>query len=156
MQWIDYVGPGFTLEVPSTWRAVSSTQFAAMFLRPNTDAAIRPNLVIAIQRVAEDVTAEGVAASALEQQKVNYQDYSLLDERAWSTNDSEGVLRSYTWFNADKNTGVVQNQCVYRKHQLIYTITSSRSSNDPDGTYLDEAFERMITSFTATEIDIQV
>lgn len=145
--YVEFRGPGFTLEAPSDWLITSSTQYQAMFVAP-LSGDVRPNLMITLRPVSAEVTAAEVAEVALQTQRKEYAEYEILEEKDFSESGGSGIYRQYRWLELKKGNYIVQTQYYFVYDQVIYTMTATRlDSTNPE---LDEIFRHIIFSFRLT------
>ncbi len=145
MAYMNFQGPGFTLEIPTDWYITSSPQFQAIFLGTSTTEGVRPNLSIAIRPVEADVTPEAVAAESLRIQQAQYSEYEVLEEIDFSEQGGSGFWRRYQWLNDSHNMKIVQIQVFLVNDSLLHTLTATTTQ-----TYYDEiqaTLVHMLTSF---------
>lgn len=155
MKWMEFVGPNFTLQVPTHWRIMASNRFQAMFLAPDKDS-VRPNAIISIQRVQSDVTVDSVAEIAKNEQEGQYPEYEVLEEQTFADDVSAGVLRTYTWMSEAKGAKLLQRQLFYLVGQDLFTLTATRSNQADNMDELDSVFDEMIRSFAAREVSFDL
>ena len=156
MTWMTFIGPTYTLDIPGDWLIMSSPEFQVMFLGPiEAGDTVRPNLLLAIQRLEAGSTAQEVAASALEAQQQDYPEFQVLDENDFSEGELTGALRTYTWHNPDQGVYLHQSQAMYVLGQSLYTLTATRGADDPKADRLDETMQVIMGSFTAREVPFE-
>lgn len=151
MQFMNFEGPNFTLEVPTNWVISSSANFQAIFLGPG-DQPIRPNLVLAIRALEEGVTYQDVAASARETQEREYPEFNLLEEKDYGESGGSVLTRRYEWLNPANNVRVVQTQAFITAGQLLFTMTATRAAElkPAQQREVDTIFDHIIQSFRLT------
>jgi len=125
MTTVPFLGPGFRLDVPSTWMIFASGDAQANFLMPPYDADRASTLAVRLSRVAELITSEAVAESAGNAQVVNYPGFEALYSEIL-TGDVTRVLQSVRW-QPSEGEAVVQHNlfCVAEGH-LIFALTATR------------------------------
>jgi hypothetical protein len=148
MQFMNFQGPNFTLEVPTNWVISSSVNFQAIFLGPG-DQPVRPNLVLAIRALETGVTYTDVAASARETQEKEYPEYRVLEEKDYGESGGSVLIRRYEWLNPANNVRVVQVQAFIVVGQLLFTMTATRAAELEPAQQQenDKIFDHIIQSF---------
>jgi hypothetical protein len=149
MNWMTFVGPTFTLQMPTDWLAMASPQFQAMLAAPGFDGKVRPNLIIAMRQVQDDVTASAVADSTRATQEKEYPEYRVVSEQDYAAEDSQGVLRVYEWHDTAQDKRLRQVQVYFIAGRTLYTITATRALDSTQGEALDQVFNTMLQSFAA-------
>jgi len=145
MTFMDFQGPGFMLRTPTDWYITSSPQLQAVFVGPQTDGGVRPNLTVAIRPVEADVTPLAVAAEARKTQENQYPEYEVQAETDFAEQGGAGFIRRYRWLNSDRNVPVVQVQAFHVYEGLLYTLTATSTEVDfPD---VEQTFDTMLMSF---------
>lgn len=147
LQYMQFDGPSFQMQIPTTWQITSSPQFQAMFIGQKADpnTTVRPNLMVTIRPVEDNVTPTAVAARALQVQSENYPEFELLGEVDYTQQGGVGVLRQFVWRDAEQDVSVTQMQAFFVFAGLLYTLTGTRQS-DADGDK-DDVFTTIINSF---------
>ena len=148
MQYMNFQGPSFILEVPVDWVVSSSPQFQAIFLGP-ADQPVRPNVLISIRPLEENVTVAQVAEQTRLNQERDYPQYEIIAEIDFTEQGGVGFLRRYRWLNTEGNTPIVQTQAFFVYNNLLYSITATRAESIPENVanLLDDIFDHMIESF---------
>lgn len=150
MNYMQFQGPGFEMEIPTNWLITSSPQYQAMFLAPQDEqVGMRANLMVTLRPVTEDVTLQRVAEETRRMQEREYADYTVTDEVDFSEQGGSLFVRRYQWHNARNNLDVAQIQGFVKFADVLFTLTATRL-NQPEQAYLDEIFEDMINSFRIT------
>jgi hypothetical protein len=150
MEFMQFQGPTFTIEVPPTWFVASNPQFQALFLTKAGIDPIRANYAISLRPVEKDVTAQAVAQTAKENQQEQYPGYQIMEEIDFSEQGGMGFFRRYQWLNEQQNAPVIQMQAMFVVNQILYTLTATRSQPSNIAN-LDEIFDHMTASFRVVE-----
>jgi hypothetical protein len=58
MEYMEFIGAGFTLQTPTEWLITSSPEHQVIFLGPNNPQGVRPSVMVAIRGVDDSVTVE--------------------------------------------------------------------------------------------------
>jgi hypothetical protein len=143
MNFMNFEGPTFTMEVPTNWFVTSSPQFQALFLAPPGEDTIRTNFAVSMRPVEADVTVKAVAETARANQEKEYPDYDVLKEVDFTEQGGVGFQRHYRWFNQQQDAEIIQAQTFFVVKQILYTLTATRSV-DSD---IDDIFDHMAASF---------
>jgi len=141
IQWVNFEGPTFTLQVPSTWVVKANPQFQAMFIAEKEDEeTIFPSLTIAIlpseNTLADHFTQVGTL------QAEEYPRYEVVEEQQMG----ESFRRISQWFHMPSSTSLWQVQQFFtnpERGSAIYTVTA---------TYLPQQADRVSDSL-ATMLD---
>lgn len=145
MDFMNFQGPGFTMEVPSNWLVTSTPQVQVVFIGPN-DQGAKPNLAITIRRVKEGTTLDQIVQSAKEKQQQNYPEYTVIQEGILNNTAGMGYHRVYRWYNQDVGLRVVQQQRFFLVNDALVTLTATREDKDVNEMF-DAVFEHMFESF---------
>jgi len=148
--WVEFQGPGFTMEVPSEWRVMASPQFQAIFFSPliGQDPR-RANLTVALQDVPDDTTARALVDVLNRMQADSYPDFSVVCETADAAGEVSKIQRTLRWRNPSSGETVLQHQACHVRDGLACILTGSRPDGLPDdvATGVDGVFQRMLASF---------
>jgi hypothetical protein len=128
---VEYVGSTFILQVPTCWKQTSNPDFEALFLAPREED-FNANLGVASQLVAEETTAQIVAAKAREFQTVDYPQYRVSTEQDLIVDDRPAFKRTYTWHSEEYGIHITQTQLFIKDGTTLYTLTSTTLSSNHD------------------------
>jgi len=143
--YMQFRGPGFEIEIPTDWLITSAPEYQVMFLGPKYNGELRPNLVITIRPVDENVFPEQIAKETQKIQEKEYPEYQVLEEVDYGKEGGTAFLHRYSWHNSQYDKDILQIQCFFVVARILFTITATRP-RDYEQT-LDEIFEYMIGSF---------
>lgn len=149
MQTMNFEGPGFRLQVPTTWLITSTPSVQVMFISPPRRFG-RANLSITIRPLEKDATLEEVVQTAQEIQQKEFDSFELLEANEYQSNGLVGYKRVYKWFSKEHNFPVQQCQIMLIVNQILYTLTCTRPDVESMAEF-DEIFEQMVKSFQLTE-----
>ncbi|MCA9885226.1 MAG: DcrB-related protein [Anaerolineae bacterium] len=147
VQFMQFQGPNFTMDVPTEWLVTSSPQFQVMFTAPKTHEGqiIRTNFIVTLRPTEENVTAEAVAQSAREMQQREYPGYQLIDEMNFAEQGGTGFIRRYSWVHAEQKQSVTQTQAFFILASVLFTLTGTRLTSESKE--IDDIFDHMVQSF---------
>jgi hypothetical protein len=150
MKFMQFQGPTFTMQVPTSWFVTSSPKFQAVFTAPEkTGGAAQANLIVSVRPVKDDVTAVAVAQAAKETQQKEYPEYEVLEEIVAEDAELPTVHRLYKWHNLERQMVMIQRQAFYVHDNRLYTLTATRSeTNGEDTEEIDETLLQMMNSFS--------
>lgn len=146
----EFKGPGFTMEIPTNWYITSTPKIQAMFISPPQEGGVQANLMVTMNPVQENVTAESVAKEAKKNQMAQYEQYQVLEERFIERTNNQGYLRVYEWFNPNQEIKVHQKQIMLVVSNMLYILTTTRpvdKDNEEALKRLDNTLEMMLQSF---------
>lgn len=125
MTTVPYLGPGFRLEVPSTWMVFSSGEAQASFLMPPYDTNRAMTLLVRLSHIADVISADQVAQSARRAQEKNYTGFQDLGGETL-TGDIPRVIQRVRW-QPPEGDAVVQFHlfCVAESH-VLFAVTATR------------------------------
>jgi hypothetical protein len=145
MQYMEFNGPGFTLEFPTDWLVSATQQAQTVFQGPRHQTDLHPNLMITIRQAAPGVTAPAVAEEARKTQEREYPEFKVVNEVDFTENGGAGFLRQYTWHNARNDIAVAQIQAFFVVAGVLFTLTATRAQKDDAS--IDDVFYHMIDTF---------
>ncbi len=147
MNYMQFRGPSFTMQVPTNWFVTSSIKFQAMFVAPPAPQGQRANLAISITPLEKDAAIATVVDAALKTQQKEYPEYQVLQEGEIKEASGEvGFRRVYTWYNRERETRIRQHQVFFVTAQMLYTLTATRQDDDASQ-FFDEIFGHMVETF---------
>lgn len=146
MQLMTFLGPTFTMEIPTNWFVAASAQYQAIFTDPHIDDGFQSNMVVSIRTVQENVGTLDVAASAKETQRAEYPAYEIMDETVRQTTPVT-VKRVYRWHHPEQKKDIVQMQFFLIHKNRLYTLTGTRLAETKDAQVVDKVLHHMIDSF---------
>jgi hypothetical protein len=141
-----FVGPTFTLEVPTDWFVMATAQYQAVFTDPEEVDGFQANVAIAIRPVEEQVTVAAVAEAAKQTQAKEYQEYRILDE-VTIDETPPAVKRTYTWKHPELGEDIKQSQYFCLHNGRLYTLTATRLANSANVQIVDANINHMIDTF---------
>jgi hypothetical protein len=142
MEYMEFIGAGFTLQTPTEWLITSSPEHQVIFLGGNNPQGVRPNVMVAIRAVDDSVTLSKLASETRQAQQTELPHYQVLDE---VDNSERGVYeRTYRWARPSDNTAIVQTQRFYVLGNLYFAFTSTRLEQERQH---DPIFKHMLNSF---------
>lgn len=143
MQYMEFHGPGFSIDVPTTWLASSSTQFQVQFAEVGQFDGVPVNFIVALRPVQPDVTVADVAQEAYEKQASEYPGFKVVEETDFTPDGGRAFKRRYRW--QSPKAAVVQTQCFIIVGAVLFTLTATRPARDAEA--YDAVFDDMIRSF---------
>ena len=142
---MNFQGPGFHMQVPTDWLITSNPEVQAMFVAP-PQAGMRANLMITLRPLEASATLDAILSSALEIQKKDYPEFTLLEQGQFSIGDVIGHQHFYKWYNEKHTASVVQRQVLIVLNQVLTTITTTRMDVESVED-VDQAFAAILSSF---------
>ena len=146
----EFKGPGFTMEVPTNWYISSTPQIQAMFISPPQEGGVQANLMVTMNPVQENVTAESVAKEAKKNQMAQYEQYQIIEEGFIKRTNKQGYQRVYEWFNPNQELKLHQKQIMLVVSNMLYILTTTRpvdTDNEEVLQRFDTSLEMMLQSF---------
>ena len=129
--YIEFVGSGYSLQVPTQWRQTSNEQFHALFLGPE-QKDFSPNLGVSLEPTLAETTITEIAAAGQRYQAQAYDGYQIISEEELQVSGEPAVKRIYSWSDAESGLDITQTQLYVKRDDTLFIIT---------GTSLTEAFE---------------
>lgn len=125
MTTVPYLGPGFRLDVPSTWMVFSSGEAQASFLMPPYDPNSAMTLLVRLSQIGDPISAEQAAQAARNAQSKNYDGFQEFGSETLS-GEVQRVLQRVRW-QPPQGEAVVQHHlfCVADNH-LLFALTATR------------------------------
>ena len=153
--WMRFVGPHFTMQVPSEWMVISSMQFQVMFLSPPLSDGRSFNLILVLQtspQIPQYHLQEMHTAKSQEQP-----DFKLVAEGDFVTHSgTSGAHLSFT-ARYDNDQIILQRHVIFKVQNTLYwfmiSIPTDISTELREG--VEEIIQTMLTSFTFTEINLE-
>lgn len=146
MDFMTFLGPVFTMEIPTNWFVASNVQYQAIFTHPQAQDGFQANLMLSIRPTQADVGIAEVAELARQTQAKEYPAYKILDEQVYEK-DPMSVKRIYTWEHPEQKKEFQQIQFFVIHNQRLYTLTGTRLAQTPQGHLVDKVFNQMMDSF---------
>lgn len=149
MTTMTFVGPSFTLTVPTDWFAFSSPQYQTMFLSPPAADGQRANFTITIQPRENNITPEQYA-------KLLRQSYAQLgatreisEESTITLGEVLAHLTVATVLNGDEEPEIVQQEVIAVADDMLYVLLAARPANFDEALEdsLDAIFAMMLETF---------
>lgn len=142
MEYMEFIGAGFTLQTPTEWLITTSPEHQVIFLGPNNPQGIRPNVMVAIRAVDDSVTVEKLVTETLSTQQAQLPQYRVLNE---VDNRNRGVFeRTYQWVRLNDNAQIIQTQRFYVLGNLLFAFTATRLSQEVQ---YEPVIKHMLNSF---------
>ncbi|MBP8002159.1 MAG: DcrB-related protein [Chloroflexi bacterium] len=141
-----FIGPGFTMLVPTDWYIASTPQYQAAFVAPEA-GAVKSNVVVSINKAAEGVTIGALSAAAKAKQSQEYPQYQVIDEKDLSKEGYQALERRYQWFNAEHKAIILQRQIIMMVDQVVYTLTTTQKYDGQGDKETDQIFTQMLNTF---------
>jgi hypothetical protein len=142
-----FLGPTFTLEVPTDWFVMATPQYQAVFTDPQEVDGFQANVAIAIRPVEEQVSITAVAESAKLTQTKEYPAYRVLEEETFDQ-IPPAIKRTYVWHHPKLGTDIKQTQYFYLQDDRLYTLTATRLAESANVDSVDDIVNHMIDTFT--------
>lgn len=146
--YIEYIGPTFTLQVPTQWKQTSNPQFQALFLAPE-ERGFSANLGVTVDLTAEEATVEMIAEAARKYQYQDYPQYFIISEQSLTVDGKPAFKRVYTWHSAEHDLDITQVQLFVKDGVTLYILTATSLKKDYDR--YKNIFREMMDSFQLTE-----
>jgi hypothetical protein len=142
--YIAFLGPGYSIQVPTEWRQVSNEQFQALFLAPAADG-FSPNLGVSLEPTLADTTIVDIAASAKRSQSEAYDKYQVISEQEMTVSDQPAYKRVYQWHDPDSDLDVTQVQLFVKQKDTLYMLTGTSLTQSYPA--YGPVFEYMLSTF---------
>lgn len=147
MDFMTFLGPVFTMNIPTNWFVAANVQYQAIFTDPHAEDGFQANLMLSIRPIQANVRIEEVAELAKQTQAKEYPAYKILDEQLYKKAPM-GVKRIYTWEHPEQKRQFHQIQFFVIHEQRLYTLTGTRLVQASQEHLVDKVFNQMIDSFT--------
>ncbi|MDX2076380.1 MAG: hypothetical protein SFZ02_08100 [bacterium] len=142
MEYMEFIGAGFTLQTPTEWLITSSPEHQVIFLGANNPQGVRPNVMVAIRAVEDTVTVSKLAQETLAAQKAELPHYRVLSEM---DNSERGVFeRTYQWARPSDGASIIQTQRFYVLGNVLFSFTATRLELE---VVYEPVFKHMLNSF---------
>lgn len=141
-----FLGPTFTLEVPTNWFVAATPQYQALFSDPEVVDGFQANVAIAVRSVEAQVTVEAVAESAKQTQAREYPAYRVLTEEN-AEQIPQAIKRTYVWKHPELDKTIKQTQFFHIANGRLYTLTATRLANSANVEEIDAVVDHMINTF---------
>jgi len=142
MEYMEFIGAGFTLQTPTEWLITASPEHQVIFLGPNNPQGVRPNVMVSIRAVDNSVTVDKLVTETFTAQQAQLSQYRVLNE---VDNRDRGVFeRTYQWARVNDNAKIIQTQRFYVLGNLLFSFTATRL--DQEAQY-EPVFKHMLNSF---------
>lgn len=142
MEYMEFIGAGFTIQTPTEWLITSSPEHQVIFLGANNPQGVRPNVMVAIRAVDDSVTIDKLASETLSAQQAQLPGYRVLKE---TDNRERGIFeRCYQWTRPGSGDVIVQIQRFYVLGNLFFLFTATRLEQEAQ---YESVFMYMLDSF---------
>lgn len=141
-----FLGPTFTLEVPTDWFVIATAHYQAVFTDPQEVDGFQANIAIAVRSIEPQVTVEAVSESAKQTQAEEYPDYQVIEE-VFSEEIPQAIRRTYVWTHPESGKKIKQTQYFYIDKNRLYTLTATRLANTANVEEIDVVVDHMIKTF---------
>lgn len=142
-----FLGPTFTMEVPTDWFVMATPQYQAVFTDPQEMDGFQANAAIAVRPVEEQVAVTAVAESARQTQAKEYPDYRVLEEETLGQ-PLPAIKRTYVWNHPELGKAIKQTQYFCIEKNRLYTITATHLAEATNARDIDAIVDHMIKTFT--------
>ncbi|PJF28173.1 MAG: hypothetical protein CUN52_13515 [Phototrophicales bacterium] len=154
-QWMRFIGPNFTMQVPSEWMVISSTQFQVMFLSPPMQDGRSINLVLVLQ--TSDTTPQDYINTMVKPQAQTRDNYQLLTDAPFTT--QSGVTGYQYVFSAtyEPNQVILQRHIIFKQANTLYWFLASLPTNIAHDLQakINDILNTMLESFMFTEMNLE-
>jgi hypothetical protein len=154
-QWIQFVGPHFTIQVPSEWVALSSTKFQVMFLAPPLKDGRSLSLVLVMQ--PSDLPLEDYVRDVIAKPAQSQANFTVLSQESFITNaGTTGILFVFSATYLPNQT-IIQRHIVFKYENTVYWFLNAIPTDIPDEIRqkVDDIFQNMLKTFTFTQMDLE-
>ena len=146
-----FLGPTFTLEVPTDWFVIATAQYQAVFSDPQEVDGFQANVAIAVRSIEAHVTVEAVAESAKQTQAKEYPAYRIIEEET-SEQTPQAIKRTYVWTHRELGKEIKQTQYFHIEGNRLYTLTATRLANSANVDNVDAVVDRMVKTFAIRSV----
>jgi hypothetical protein len=129
----------------------SAPDIQAIFLAPETQQALRANVVITLRPVEPAVTVQDVAAYVRQMQPENYAQFTPEIEQSILAGNVEGIHTAFRWFDSDEKLWVSQSQWFFIHAEVLYTLTSTCDNQAKEN--IQPIVDEMVSSFRISTAD---
>lgn len=154
-QWMQFVGPNFTMQAPSEWVVLSSTKFQVMFLAPPLKDGRSLSLVLLMQ--PSTLSPEEYVREVIQQQAQSQANFTLLTQEPFITKDGvTGILFAFTALYQSNQT-ILQRHVVFKFDNTLYWFLTSIPTDIPSEIRqkVDEISQNMLNTFAFTQMDLE-
>lgn len=142
MEYMEFIGAGFTIQTPTEWLITSSPEHQVIFLGANNPQGVRPNVMVSVRAVDDTVTVDKLASETLTAQQAQLPGYRVLNE---TDNRERGVFeRRYQWTRPNGGETVVQTQRFFVLGNLFFSFTATRLEQEAQ---YEPVFKHVLDSF---------
>lgn len=142
MEYMEFIGAGFTIQTPTEWLITSSPEHQVIFLGANNPQGVRPNVMVSIRAVDDSVTIDKLATETFTAQQAQLPGYRVLEE---TDNRQRGIFeRKYQWTHPTNGHTIVQIQRFYVLGNLFFSFTATRLEQEAQ---YDVVFKHILDSF---------
>lgn len=148
MKYSLFLGPSFTLQIPTTWAIMASAEIQAIFLSPPLSNGQRVNMTITLQTT--DDPLENYVAALQAQQAQAYPHFEVNHQDPFQTDKgANGIRTMLSWQKLAPPESIVQQQAFFSREKMVYILTGSRAAAlEMDlAQSVDAAFDEIIQSF---------
>jgi len=147
--WMNFLGPGFTLIVPSDWLIQATPEIQVIFLAPETNQMLQTNLMITLRPVEPSVTVVDIAAFLKETQQTDYAEFVLTREQPINAGTIAGIERMFQWVDRAENMRVGQCQGIFVHQEVLFTLTITYALEEKER--IQPIFDEIVDSLRLVE-----
>lgn len=158
MPFMRFMGPTFTLDVPTSWAVLSSAQFQVLFVSPPTRGGHQVNFSVMMNPRVDATLLSDYVEDILKSQATRYPEFSLLSHTDFESLHGVGGIRTLIrWLRADLGVVARQVQFFVMDETHIYILTGSRSEAiEADlAPQIDGLTEHMLASFSFEALTLE-
>lgn len=142
MEYMEFIGAGFILQIPTDWLITASPEHQAIFWGPNNPQGLRPTMIVSVRIVDDSVTVDKLVTETLSAQQNQLPQYHVLNE---IDNRGRGIFeRTYQWVRVNDNALIIQTQRFYVLGNLLFTFTATRLGQEVQ---YEPVIKHMLNSF---------
>lgn len=154
-QWMRFIGPNFTIQVPSEWMTISSAKFQVMFLAPPMQDGRSINLTLVLQTSAD--TPQDYIQNILKPQAQAREQFQMITDAPFQT--QSGVVGHQFGFTAlyDQNQTILQQHILFKQANTLFWFffaIPTDISHDLQAK-IDGILNTMLESFIFTEVNLE-
>ncbi len=153
MDTMHFIGPTFSLDVPTDWFVISSPEYQTAFLAPRDARGHRASFTVAIKPVLRPVTAQQFAEFIQEIYDQTGVSREVLETEEVSLGEVKGYAITFLLSRGEDSVPMWQRQVVAINGDLIYVLVAARLADltGPAANLIERSFAMMFDSFVFRE-----
>ncbi|MBK8020621.1 MAG: hypothetical protein IPK19_04110 [Chloroflexi bacterium] len=154
MNWMPFIGPNFTMQIPRDWMIVASRLFQVMFLSPPMQDGRSVNVILLMHTAPE--SPEAYLDEVLLPGLVQRPQFTELSRGTFTT-ESGLVGAELTFTSQVETTVMLQQHVLFKRANTVHQFVATTPTDLPDELLqaIRDGFAQMIASFTFTERNLE-